>query len=155
MMVSCWPDTQTQVVKQLQDALGCQVPAKPNLFLEANERLIACVSPGRYLIISEEEPLGSTLGDNCDADLCTTVELDNSRQLFRLTGPMTAHLLMKGVAIDLDQARFPVGSMFQSAIHEIGLTALCRGPDWFDLLVYKSYSNSFAEWLDDAAMEFS
>lgn len=154
-MASMWRASTAEAVAQLEAALGFDLPKQPNQFTEDNECAAACLSPGRYLVLAESDQLYPSVAACCEAGIVSLVQLDHSREAFRVSGRHAAQLLMKGVAIDLDEKVFPVGSLFQSSIHDIGVTALRRGASSFDLLVYKSFAESFRHWLDDAAMEFS
>ncbi|MFN2099661.1 sarcosine oxidase subunit gamma [Altererythrobacter sp. MF3-039] len=154
-MANMWRSTVADGAQQLSAALQSEIPVEPNRFIERDGRIAACLSPGRYLILADAGTLYERVREQCDPELISMVQLDHSREAFRLEGQQAAKLLMKGVAIDLDETRFPVGSLFQSSIHDIGLTALKRGSSSFDLLVYNSFADSFCHWLFDAAMEFS
>lgn len=154
-VVSMWRDTLQKGSELLGHAMGFELPQEPNRFTEKGGRIAACISPGRFLVLSEGEGLEKELTELIEPEIMTLVQLGHSRESFRLSGKQSSRLLMKGVAIDLDQAAFPVGALFQSSIHDIGLTALRRGPEQFDLLVYKSFAEAFSTWLADAAMEFS
>lgn len=154
-MASLWRESAADAKSQLAGALGCTLSDRPNRFAEQDGRIAACLSPGRHLVLSETGQLFASVAERCDASLVSLVQLDHSREAYRVSGTHAARLLMKGVAIDLDEQAFPVGSLFQSSIHDIGVTALRRERSSFDLLVYKSFSSSFHNWLADAAMEFS
>ncbi|ANU06432.1 sarcosine oxidase subunit gamma [Paraurantiacibacter namhicola] len=154
-MASLWRGTAPAGAAQLESALNCALPDKPNRFTEKDGIVAACLIPGRYLLLAETGQLYPAAAGNCDPALVSLVQLDHSRKAFRVSGPQAARLLMKGVAIDLDEAAFPAGSLFQSSIHDIGVVGLRRGASSFDLLVYTSFADSFEHWLRDAAMEFS
>ncbi|WP_299193621.1 sarcosine oxidase subunit gamma family protein [uncultured Erythrobacter sp.] len=150
-----WRESAVEAAVQLETDLGLAVPRQPNRFTEDEGKIAACLSPGRYLVLAENSQIFLKVAQSCDAGLISLVQLDHSREAFRLSGKQAARLLMKGVAIDLDESAFPVGSLFQSSIHDIGVIALRREASSFDLLVYKSFGVSFHHWLQDAAMEFS
>ena len=154
-IVSMWRDSAAEAVAQLEAALGFDLPKQPNQFTEESGCIAACLSPGRYLVLATSDQLYPSVAARCDAGSVSLVQLDHSREAFRISGRRAARLLMKGVAIDLDENAFPVGSLFQSSIHDIGVAGFRRGASSFDLLVYKSFAHSFEHWLRDAAMEFS
>ncbi len=154
-LASMWRESEAEAITQLEAALGFSIPQQPNQFTEESGCVAACLSPGRYLVLAESSQIDPAVAEQGDAGLISLVQLDHSREVFRLSGRHAARLLMKGVAIDLDESALPVGSLFQSSIHDIGVIALRREPSSFDLLVYKSFGASFHHWLQDAAMEFS
>lgn len=154
-MVSAWPEKLGRVAEHIEATCGLAPPARPNQFSESNGRIVACLAPGRFLLLSQDEAFSSQITGQDHSDILTIVQLDHSREIFRMEGEQASRLLMKGVAIDLDENAFPVGSLFQSSIHDIAVIALRRGPHQFDVLAYKSYAASLRHWLDDAALEFS
>jgi len=154
MMVGAWPDSLNQTVSALEAYAKCAPPLAPSRFTANDENVVACISPGRFLLISESPGLGERAMDGFEADIATVVQLNHSRSAFRLTGAKAVQLLMKGLAIDLRADAFPIGSLFQSIVHDIGVIGLRRERDCFDLLVYQSYASSFHHWLNDAAIEF-
>lgn len=153
-MIGAWPDSLADVDAALERSLeGGEVPTI-GTHASSTKGTIACLSPGRYLILSDEPEWVGSITASLSIDKAACVILDHSRQAYRLRGNRAADVLMKGIAVDMDEAVTSPGSVIQSSIHGVGVIALRHTSDIFDLYVYVSLADSFADWLKDAALEY-
>jgi sarcosine oxidase subunit gamma len=75
----------------------------------------------------------------------------------RLTGPRARDVLAKGCSIDLHPRVFRRESSAQTTLGQAGivLLALSDGGDDYLMLVRSSFAGYLADWLLDAALEFT
>lgn len=69
--------------------------------------------------------------------------------IFRLSGPGARTVLQRGASIDFDPAAFAPGAVATTVIAHIGV--IIRQVDdapTYDTLLFRSFANSFREWLD-------
>ena len=85
------------------------------------------------------------------------MDVSAQRIAIRLTGSRVRDLLAKGCAIDLHPRVFGRGRSAQSTLGlaAVVLLALGDGGDDFLVLVRSSFAGYLAEWLLDAAVEYT
>ncbi len=144
--------------------LGIALPTTPNTWVATSLGRIIWLGPGEWL-------LTSTVHDPDDfADLVrvsvqplggAVVDVSAQRIGLRLNGSRVRELLAKGCSIDLHPRSFTRGTAVQSTIAQAGVILLAlsdadsddRGD--FLVLVRSSFAGYLADWLLDAAQEFS
>jgi sarcosine oxidase subunit gamma len=79
------------------------------------------------------------------------------RITLRLTGSRARDVLAKGCSIDLHPRSFCRGSSAQTTLGQAGvvLLALADSGDDYAILVRSSFAGYLADWLADAAVEFT
>lgn len=71
----------------------------------------------------------------------------------RLDAPFAADLLNCGCPLDLDPARFPVGSATRTLFNKTDIVLWRRGADDFHIEVWRSFADYLARWLVEAAQD--
>jgi sarcosine oxidase subunit gamma len=142
------------------DRLGIDLPTVPNTWVPTEDGRVVWLGPDEWLLTSEHErpedleariraavvPLGGA-----------AVDVSAQRIAIRLTGSRVRDLLAKGCAIDLHPRVFGRGRSAQSTLGlaAVVLLALGDGGDDFLVLVRSSFAGYLAEWLLDAAVEYT
>jgi sarcosine oxidase subunit gamma len=141
-------------------ALGVELPMAPNTWAPAGTGRAVWLGPDEWLLSSTTEapqaletrvrtavlPLGGSATD-----------VSAQRIGLRLTGARMRDVLAKGCSIDLHPRVFGRGSSAQTALGQAGvvLLALSDAGDDYLLLVRSSFAGYLADWLLDAALEFT
>ena len=141
-------------------ALGVDLPTTPNTWVPAEAGRAVWLGPDEWLLSSTTEapedletrvraavvPLGGAATD-----------VSAQRIGLRLTGVRVRDLLAKGCSIDLHPRVFGRGSSAQTAVGQAGvvLLALSDAGDDYAVLVRSSFAGYLADWLLDAALEFT
>ncbi|MGY1829736.1 sarcosine oxidase subunit gamma [Geodermatophilus sp. SYSU D01180] len=141
-------------------ALGVALPTTPNTWVPAGTGRAVWLGPDEWLLTSTTEapaelearvraavlPLGGSATD-----------VSAQRIGLRLTGARVRDVLAKGCAIDLHPRVFGRGSSAQTTLGRAGvvLLGLSDGGDDVVVLVRSSFAGYLADWLLDAALEFT
>jgi sarcosine oxidase subunit gamma len=140
--------------------LGVDLPGVPNTWAPAGTGRAVWLSPGEWLLTSTTEapeelkarvraaivPLGGAAAD-----------VSAQRIGLRLTGPRVRDVLAKGCSIDLHPLAFRRGSSAQTMLGMAGIIvlALSDAGDDYVVLVRSSFAGYLADWLLDAALEYT
>jgi len=140
--------------------LGVRLPTTPNTWVPTDGGRAVWLGPDEWLLTSATDapeklearvraavaPLGGSATD-----------VSAQRIALRLRGTRVRDVLVKGCSIDLHPRVFGRGSSAQSTIGLAGvvLLALSDGGDDYVLLVRSSFAGYLADWLLDAALEFT
>jgi sarcosine oxidase subunit gamma len=140
--------------------LDVDLPAVPNTWVPVGAGRAVWLGPDEWLLISTTEapdelealvravilPLGGAAAD-----------VSAQRIGVRLTGPRARDVLAKGCSIDLHPRVFRHGSSAQTTLGMAGiiLLALSDAGDDYVILVRSSFAGYLADWLLDAALEFT
>jgi sarcosine oxidase, subunit gamma len=140
--------------------LGVDLPTAPNTWEPTGTGRAVWLGPDEWLLSSTTEapedletrvraavlPLGGSATD-----------VSAQRIGLRLTGARVRDVLAKGCSIDLHPRVFGRGSSAQTALGQAGvvLLALSDAGDDYAVLVRSSFAGYLADWLLDAALEFT
>jgi sarcosine oxidase, subunit gamma len=141
-------------------ALGVELPAAPGTWVPAGSGRAVWLGPDEWLVTSTSEapedlearvraavlPLGGSATD-----------VSAQRIGLRLTGARVRDVLAKGCSIDLHPRVFGRGRSAQTTLGQAGVVLLAlsdRGDDHV-VLVRSSFAGYLADWLLDAALEFT
>jgi sarcosine oxidase subunit gamma len=141
-------------------ALGVDLPTAPNTWVPTDAGRAVWLGPDEWLLTSTTEapeelearvraavvPLGGSAAD-----------VSAQRIGLRLTGSRVREVLAKGCSIDLHPRVFGRGSSAQTTLGQAGvvLLALSEAGDDYAVLVRSSFAGYLADWLLDAALEFT
>ncbi len=141
-------------------ALGVDLPTAPNTWVPAGTGRAVWLGPDEWLLSSTTEtpedlevrvrdavlPLGGSAAD-----------VSAQRIGLRLTGARVRDVLAKGCSIDLHPRVFGRGSSAQTLLGQAGVVLLALSDDGDDyvVLVRSSFAGYLADWLLDAALEFT
>jgi len=140
--------------------LGAGLPTAPNTWVPAGSGRATWLGPDEWLLSSATEtpeelaarvhaavlPLGGSATD-----------VSAQRIGLRLTGACVRDVLAKGCSIDLHPRVFGRGRSAQTTLGQAGvvLLALSDAGDDYVVLVRSSFAGYLADWLLDAALEFT
>ena len=141
-------------------ALGVDLPTDPNTWVPAGTGRAVWLGPDEWLLTGTAEtpeelearvraavlPLGGSATD-----------VSAQRIGLRLTGARARDVLAKGCSIDLHPRVFGRGRSAQTTLGQAGvvLLALTDIGDDYRVLVRSSFAGYLADWLLDAALEFT
>jgi len=141
-------------------ALGAALPTAPNTWAQFGFGWAIWLGPDEWLITSTAEQPAQLAGRIRTAMLpfcAAVVDVSAQRITLRLTGDRARDVLAKGCAIDLHPRRFRRGDCAQTMLAQAGvvLLALSDSGDDYAVLVRSSFAGYLADWLADAALEFT
>ena len=141
-------------------ALGVELPTAPNTWVPAGTGRAVWLGPDEWLLSSTTETPEELEARVRDAALelgGSATDVSAQRIGLRLTGARVRDVLAKGCSIDLHPRVFGRGSSAQTMLGQAGvvLLALSDAADDFVVLVRSSFAGYLADWLLDAALEFT
>jgi len=152
--VAAWPDTVPAVEAVIRDLLGLD-PAPLGRFSGDENACVATLSPGRYLVISQESAVAAKFEAAMLSSQGAAADLTHGRALLRLQGDCAADVLAKGCAIDFHDSAFPAGRVAQTLLGHIDVTLFRRDAQTFEIMALRGFVESLAEWLLDAGLEYA
>jgi sarcosine oxidase, subunit gamma len=141
-------------------ALGAELPAAPNTWVPAGSGRAVWLGPDEWLLTSTTErpqELEARIRAAAAPFGGTAADVSAQRVTLRLTGTRTRDVLAKGCALDLHPRNFRRGDSAQTTLGQAGvmLLALADSGDDYAVLVRSSFAGYLADWLADAALEFT
>jgi sarcosine oxidase subunit gamma len=122
------------------------LPTTPNTWVPRGSGRAIWLGPDEWLVTGSSE-------DVAGADV--VVDVSGQRTTLRLAGEHVRAVLATGCAIDLHPRAVPPGSAAQTLLGLAGVVLLALDDGEFEVLVRTSFARYLAEWLLDAAAEFS
>jgi sarcosine oxidase subunit gamma len=140
--------------------LGVDLPTAPNTWVPAGAGRAVWLGPDEWLLTSTTEAPEELEARVRDAVLPlggSATDVSAQRIGLRLTGARVRDVLAKGCSIDLHPRVFVRGSSAQTSLGQAGvvLLALSDAGDDHVVLVRSSFAGYLADWLLDAALEFT
>ena len=141
------------------ERLGIDLPTVPNTWVPTPDGRVVWLGPDEWLLSSTTEAPEDleTRVRAAVVPLGGATDVSAQRIGLRLTGVRVRDLLAKGCSIDLHPRVFGRGSSAQTAVGQAGvvLLALADTGDDYVVLVRASFAGYLADWLLDAALEFT
>jgi sarcosine oxidase, subunit gamma len=140
--------------------LGVDLPTAPNTWVPTEDGRAIWLGPDEWLLTSTaetpeelEERLRTVLVPHGGA----AVDVSAQRIGLRLTGERVRDVLARGCALDLHPRVFGRGACAQTTLGLAGVVLLALSDDGSDhaVLVRSSFAGYLADWLLDAALEFT
>lgn len=137
--------------EKLTAALGLAVRDGPFRTEQAGWQVIG-TGPGMWLLL-REEPAPDWIDDLRSelSELASVSDQSSGYAVFRLSGPSARTLIQRGAYIDLDPAVFQIDAVATTVIAHIGVTLWQDGADSFHIALFRSFSQSFQDWVAEAA----
>ncbi|RDH79310.1 sarcosine oxidase subunit gamma [Mycolicibacterium moriokaense] len=144
----------------LAGLLDLALPTTPGTYTRAADAEAIWLGPDEWLITGTSltgSELEARLRDALGPRGGTAVDVSGQRTTLRLTGPRSADVLAKGCAIDLHPGVFGGGAAAQTTLGHTGVILLSVRDDATDyrILVRSSFARYLADWLLDAAEEYT
>lgn len=90
------------------------------------------------------------------AGLAAVVDHSDARAVVVFSGKHARDVLAKGLPIDLHERAFRVGDVAITHANHIGVTITQTGNEpAYEIMLYRSYADSFADWLRHATAELT
>lgn len=140
------------------DADLLDLPAVPNTWAPAGAGRAVWLGPDEWLLTSPTETpaeLETRLRGAVVPHGGAAADVSAQRIAVRLQGPRVRDVLAKGCALDLHPRVFGRGSSAQTTVGQAGVVLLALGDDDVVVLVRSSFAGYLAEWLLDAALEYT
>jgi heterotetrameric sarcosine oxidase gamma subunit len=144
------------LVAAVKDAYGVELPATPAR-VAGKDVAFVWNGPQQWVAVAErgsardlERELKRVL-----AGLSSVVDQSDARVVIRISGPRARHILAKGIPIDLHPRAFRPGIAAITHASHMGviLWQLDDVPT-YELAIFRSFAESFAQWLQRCAAEF-
>ena len=131
-----------------------EIPTENSSVKSNNETRILWSAPSTWLIISTTENIIEVVKKNCyEVDFAIT-DISHSRAMIRIQGIQAKEVLKKGSPINFNE--FKVNKCVGTVFHGITIIidSISNNPDTFNLLVLRSFGESFYHHITDSALEF-
>ena len=131
-----------------------EIPTENSSVKSNNETRILWIAPSTWLIISTKENIIEVVKMNCyEVDFAIT-DISHSRAMIRIQGIQANDVLKKGSPINFNE--FKVNKCVGTVFHGITIIidSISNDPDTFNLLVLRSFGESFYHHITDSALEF-
>lgn len=144
------------LLSAVKQAYNIELPA-PGTRVEGKNLALVWSGPGQWLAVAErgagrdlELELKPIL-----AGLASVTDQSDARAVIRVSGPRARNVLAKGVPVDLHPRAFGPGAVAITHASHIGaiLWQLDAAPT-YELAMFRSYAQSFADWLEHSAAEY-
>ncbi len=133
---------------------GLEIPLQNSKVTANSTTRILWNAPRTWLIISNKEDLDKVVKKNCESSDFAITNISHSRAVIQVEGKQTKEILKKGSPINFNEFNINscAGTVFNGINIIIDFTS--NEPDTFNLIVLRSFSESFYHHITDAALEF-
>ena len=133
---------------------GLEISTKSSTVKSNKETRILWNAPRTWLIISNKENIIKIIEKNCKEIDFAITDISHSRAVIQIKGDQAREVLKKGSPINFNE--FEVNKCVGTIFHGINLVIdlISDDPDTFNLLVLRSFGESFYHHITDAALEF-
>ena len=133
---------------------GLQIPTQNSKINSNKETRILWSAPRTWLILSNKENVIETVQKNfIETDFAIT-DISHSRAVIQIQGYLAKEILKKGSPINFNEfgVNQCAGTVFNGIT--IIIDSISNEPDTFNLLVLRSFGESFYHRITDSALEF-
>jgi sarcosine oxidase, subunit gamma len=141
-------------------ALDLQLPLQPNTVVRAGESTALWLGPDEWLVVGRpgsERDLESRIREAAGDEPVSVTDVSAQRTTLLVTGPRAHDLLAHGCPLDLHPRVFGSGRCAQTTLGRTQVVLVARDQPavGFWVLVRSSFADYLADWLLDAATEYS
>ena len=133
---------------------GLEFPKESSLVSANIETRILWTAPRTWLIISTKEEIVKEINESCNANNFAVTDISHSRAVIKIKGSNAREVLKKGCPLNINEIKKNTcaGTIF----HGITIVVDCieDKTEDFNLLVLRSFGESFYHHITDAALEF-
>ena len=131
-----------------------EIPIQSSNVKSNKETRILWSAPRTWLILSSKENIIKTIKKNCDEAEFAITDISHSRAIIQIQGNQAKEVLKKGSPINFNE--FDVNKCVSTTFHGITIIidSISSHPETFNLLVLRSFGESFYHHITDAALEF-
>ena len=133
---------------------GLEVPTQNTKVNSNKDTRILWNAPRTWLILSSKENAIETAKKNFKETDFAVTDISHSRAIIQIQGHLGKEILKKGSPINFNE--FGVNQCVGTVFHGITIIidSISNNPDTFNLLVLRSFGESFYHHISDAALEF-
>jgi sarcosine oxidase, subunit gamma len=140
--------------------LGVELPTTPSTYTKSADTTVIWLGPDEWLVTGTAltgPELEARLRETLSSHGGTAVDVSGQRTTLRLRGSHSRDVLGKGTPIDLHPSIFGGGAAVQTTLGQTGviLLAVDGGGADYRILVRSSFARYLADWLLDAAQEYT
>lgn len=144
------------VESALQDRLAFEESLQANRTALGSGYVLIWNGPGKWLAVSESQDslrFVLDLRNRLEDTGATVTDLSQARTVVRISGANACDVLCKGCPADIESMRS--GDSMATLMGTLSSVVHCREAGGsFDVYVFRSFGQSFWEWLTDASLEF-
>jgi sarcosine oxidase subunit gamma len=142
------------------ELLGVELPAAPSTYAKNGDTTVIWLGPDEWLVTGTAlagPELEARLREAVAPDGGAAVDVSGQRTTLGLRGSHSRCVLAKGCALDLHPQVFGEGAAAQTMLGQAGviLLAVNGTGDDYRILVRSSFARYMADWLLDAAAEYT
>lgn len=140
--------------------LGVELPTTASTYTKSGDTTVIWLGPDEWLVTGTSlagPELEARLREALSPHGGTAVDVSGQRTTLRLRGLHSRDVLGKGTSIDLHPSIFGGGAAAQTTLGQTGviLSAVDDGGADYRILVRSSFARYLADWLLDAAQEYT
>ena len=131
-----------------------KIPSRSSTVTSDKETRILWNAPRTWLILSNKENILDSIKKNCNEQDFAITDISHSRAVIQIKGIHAKEVLKKGSPINFNE--FDVNKCAGTVFHGITIVidSVSKEPDTFNLLVLRSFGESFYHHITDSALEF-
>ena len=131
-----------------------EIPTQSSKINSNKETRILWNAPRTWLILSSKENANETVQKNFKETDFGITDISHSRAVIQIQGEQATEILKKGSPINFNEfeANKCVGTVFHGIT--IVIDSISNNPDTFNLLVLRSFGESFYHHITDSGLEF-
>lgn len=145
------------VTTAIADRYAVTLPSTPVVAVGKDVNIL-WAGPDQWIAVAD-----AAFGRDLERDLKDTLngiaavtDISDARAVMRISGAKARAVLAKGLPLDLHPTVFKPGSIAISHASHIGVIIWqVDDTPTYDVAMFRSYADSFAHWLKDAAAEFT
>jgi sarcosine oxidase subunit gamma len=142
------------------ELLGVELPTTASTYAKSGDTIVIWLGPDEWLIAGTAQgrtELEARLRDAVGPHGGAAIDVSGQRTTLRLSGPHSRDVLAKGCSLDLHPQDFGTGTAAETMIGQTGviLLAVNGSGDDYRILVRSSFARYLADWLLDAAEEYT
>ena len=140
-------------------ALGLTLPVEPDTVVRAGELTALWLGPDEWLVVGPpgRRDMESRIREAGGDEPVSVVDVSAQRTTLLVSGPRARDLLAHGCSLDLHPRAFRAGRCAQTTLGrtQVVLVARDEPSSGFWVLVRSSFAGYLADWLVDAAVEWT
>ena len=131
-----------------------EIPTQSSKINSNKKTRILWSAPRTWIILSNKENLIETVQKNFKETDFAITDISHSRAVIQIQGNQAKEILKKGSPINFNE--FGVNQCAGTVFHGITIIidSISNNPDTFNLLVLRSFGESFYHHITDSALEF-
>ena len=131
-----------------------EISTKNSVVKSNKETRILWSAPRTCLVLSNKENIIETIKKSCNEKDFATTDISHSRAVIQIQGTKAKEILKKGSPINFNE--FGINKCVGTVFHGINIIidSISNDPDTFNLLVLRSFGESFYHHITDASLEF-